>query len=98
MSREEGSLTIKVFTLKSCPNCPKAKEVARRVAERLGVSLVEVDLGTPEGMVEGLIHQIMSTPSIVVGDRVVARGRVISEEELEAEVKKRLRFLEEFRY
>lgn len=83
-------LTIKVFTLKNCPRCPNAKRIAKKVAEKLGVEYVEIDLETPEGQIEGLMNQVMSTPSIALDEDVIARGRVLSELELEKEVKKRL--------
>lgn len=83
-------LTVKVFTLKNCPRCPNAKRIAQKVAERLGVGYVEIDLETPEGQIEGLMNQVMSTPSIALGEDVIARGRVLSELELEKEIKKRL--------
>ncbi len=84
-------LTIKVFTMKNCPRCPHAKRIAQKVAEKLGVEYVEVDLETPEGQIEGLMNQVMSTPSIALGDDVIARGTVLSELELENELKKRLK-------
>ena len=83
-------LTVRVFTLKNCPRCPNAKRIAQKVAEKLGVEYVEIDLETPEGQIEGLMNQVMSTPSIALDEDVIARGRVLSELELENEVKKRL--------
>jgi len=90
-SSKSQNLTIKVFTMKTCPNCPYAKKMAKKIAEKYGLELVEIDLGTPEGQIEGLMHQIMSTPSIALNDDVIVRGRLISEEDLEREVKKRLK-------
>jgi len=83
-------LELKIFTLKTCPNCPQAKKIAREVAEEFNLKFVEVDMGTPEGQIEGLMYQIMSTPSIAIDNDVVARGKLISKKELMGEVKKRL--------
>jgi glutaredoxin len=83
-------MKIKVFTLPTCPNCPTAKKIAKEVAEELGVEFVEVDLSQSEGMLEGLMYQIMSTPSIVIDDDVIAKGRIVSKEELMKEAKERL--------
>ncbi|MFB0504381.1 MAG: thioredoxin family protein [Candidatus Bathyarchaeia archaeon] len=83
-------LTVKVFALKNCPRCPNAKRIAQKVAQKLGVAYVEIDLETPEGQIEGLMNQVMSTPSIALDEDVIARGRVLSELELEKEIKKRL--------
>lgn len=86
----KGSLTIKVFTLKTCPNCPMAKKIAREVAEKFRVEFIEIDVGTPEGQIEGLMYQIMSTPSIAIDNEVVARGEVLKKEELEKKVREKL--------
>jgi len=89
MSGKE-SLTIKVFTLKTCPNCPIAKKIGREVAEKFNVGFMEIDVGTPEGQIEGLMYQVMSTPGIAINDEVVARGAVLTREELEKKVREKL--------
>jgi glutaredoxin len=81
---------LKVFTLPTCTNCPAAKRLSQEVAEKYGLDYLEVDISTPDGQLDGLMHQIMSTPSIAIDDEVVARGRALSREELETEVRKRL--------
>jgi len=81
---------LKVFVMKTCPNCPEAKRIAKEVAGELGLEYVEVDLGTPEGRVEGLMHQVVSTPSIALGDEVIVRGRLIPKEELVEEIRRRM--------
>lgn len=84
-------MKLRVFTLPTCRNCPAAKKVSQEVAAKYGLNYSEVDLSTPEGQLDGLMLQIMSTPSIAVGDEVIFRGRLPSREELENEVKERLR-------
>jgi len=91
MSRKEP-LTIKVFTLKTCPNCPRAKKIALEVAEKFNVGFMEIDVGTPEGQIEGLMYQIMSTPSIAIDEEVLARGEVPMKEELEKKVREKLEY------
>lgn len=76
--------------MKTCPNCPAAKQLAKDVAGKFNVAYKEVDISTPDGEIEGLMYQIMSTPSIAIDDDVIARGKLISQEELEGEVRKRL--------
>ncbi len=83
-------MKLKVFTLPTCTNCPAAKRVSQEVAQKHGLEYVEVDISTPDGQLEGLMHQVMSTPSISIDDEVVARGKLLSREELESEVRKRL--------
>ncbi|MEM2917170.1 MAG: thioredoxin family protein [Candidatus Bathyarchaeia archaeon] len=84
-------MELKVFTMKTCPNCPAAKKIAQEVAQKYGAKFVEVDIGTPEGQIEGLMYQVMSTPSIAIDKDVIARGKLVAKEELEEEVKKRLK-------
>lgn len=84
------AMELKVFTMKTCPNCPAAKQLAKEVASKYNVGYREIDISTPDGEIEGLMYQIMSTPSIAIDDDVIARGKLISQEELENEVRKRL--------
>lgn len=83
-------MEIKVFTLPTCPTCPFAKKIAAQTAQKFNVGYREIDLNSREGQREGRKYQIMSTPSIVIDDEVLARGKLISAKELENEVKKRL--------
>jgi len=83
-------MELKVFTLPTCPKCPEAKRIAQEVSAKLGVKCIEIDLTTSEGGLDGLMYQIMSAPSIALDDEVLVRGRVLSQEELENEIKKRL--------
>ena len=83
-------MKLKVFTLPTCTNCPAAKRLSQEVAKKYGLDYVEVDISTSDGQLDGLMHQIMSTPSIALDDEVVARGRALSREELDTEVRKRL--------
>lgn len=83
-------MDLKVFTLPKCVNCPPIKKISQEVAQKFGLKYREVDISTPEGQLDGLMHQIMSTPSIAIDNEVIARGKLLSREELEAEVRKRL--------
>lgn len=82
---------LKVFTLPNCPNCPAAKKIVEEVARKHGVAYREIDIGTPDGQLEGLMYQVTSTPSIAIDDEVIARGKVISIDELEEALKRKLR-------
>ncbi len=83
-------MKLKVFTLPACPDCPTAKKIAMIVADRYKLEFCEIDISSPDGQLEGLMHQIMSAPSVVIDENVVSRGNLISMEELDAEVRKRL--------
>ena len=82
-------IEVKVFG--STPPCAKCKEVekrARKVAEKYPgkVEVTKFDALAEEGDKYG----VMLTPTVVINDRVVATGKVISEDELEKTIKKEL--------
>jgi glutaredoxin len=81
---------LKVFTLPNCPNCPAAKKIVEEVSRKYGVAYREIDIGTPDGQLEGLMYQVTSTPSIAIDDEVIARGKVIPINELEEALKRKL--------
>ena len=83
-------MELKVFTLPTCKNCPVAKMISQEIAQKFGLKYAEVDISTPDGQLDGLMYQIMSTPSIAIDDEVITRGKLLSQEELETEVRKRL--------
>jgi len=73
-----------LFTKNDCPNCPQAKKVVGDVAAEMGdrMTVKEFDLDDEEDLLTALQHQIMSTPSIVIGERLICVGRAPSREEL----------------
>lgn len=83
-------MELKVFTLPTCPTCPIAKSIASEIAQKFGIAFREVNMATDEGLSEGLAHEIRSTPSIAIDEEVVVRGRLISKEKLEEEIKNRI--------
>ncbi len=83
-------MELKVFTLPTCKNCPAAKKISQEIAQKYELKFIEVDISTPDGQLDGLMHQIMSTPSIAIDNEVITRGKLLSREELENEVRKRL--------
>ena len=78
---------IIVFVQPNCPKCPLAKTIVRRVAEKVNVEVKEIDVSTPDGEIEALMYNVCSTPSIAIGEEVLWRGEVPSEEELEEAVR-----------
>jgi glutaredoxin len=83
-------MELKVFTLPTCSVCSLAKSIASEVAQKYGIGYREVDMATKEGLSEGNTLQIMASPTIAIDEEVIVRGRLISKEKLEEEVKKRL--------
>ncbi|UCE96429.1 MAG: thioredoxin family protein [Candidatus Bathyarchaeota archaeon] len=83
-------MELRVFTLPTCKDCPAAKKISQEIAQKYKLNYIEVDISTVDGQLEGLMHQIMSTPSIAIDGEVIARGKLLSQEELETEIRKRL--------
>lgn len=80
---------IKVFgTTPPCAKCKQAEEAAKRAAQEFGdqVSVKKLDAMSAEGDK----YQVMVTPTVVVGDRVVAVGKVVPASELVDAIKKEL--------
>jgi predicted thioredoxin/glutaredoxin len=64
---------INIFTKKNCPNCPKAKALGEEL-KKMGKNVEFFDVETPEGLAEALMHNVLSTPSVIIsqGVKVVA--------------------------
>ena len=66
---------IKLLTSQTCPYCPQAREVLRRLTkERKDVMVIELPVDTEQGMREALKYGIRSVPSVIINDRFVIRG------------------------
>ena len=82
-------LQIKVFgTTPPCANCKRAEREARKAAEQFSgkVEVVHLDALGPEAQQYGL----MVTPVIVVGEEVVATGKVLPAARLAPIIEKHL--------
>lgn len=67
---------INVLKTKMCPHCPKASELARRVAQRIGNGTVvkETFLDTPEGGKVAMKYRVMTVPAIVINNKLKFMG------------------------
>jgi thiol-disulfide isomerase/thioredoxin len=82
-------LQIKVFgTTPPCANCKRAEREALKAAEKFPgqVQVVHLDALGPEAQQYGL----MVTPVVVVGEEVVARGKVLPAPQLVPIIEKQL--------
>ena len=62
---------IKLLTSPTCPYCPKAREVVKRLAEsEKDVIAMELDVTTEEGLKEALKFGIRAVPAIIINDLV----------------------------
>ena len=60
-----NTMKVKIFTQTSCPNCPQAKELGTELLSQ-GINVEFYDVKTSEGLTESLMHNILSTPSIII--------------------------------
>jgi thiol-disulfide isomerase/thioredoxin len=82
-------LTIKVFgTTPPCAKCKRAEREAQAAAERFPgqVEVVKLDALGPEAEAYGM----MVTPTTVIGDEVVASGKVLMADQLASLVASKL--------
>jgi len=82
-------LQIKVFgTTPPCANCKRAEREALKAAEKFPgqVEVVHLDALGPEAQQYGL----MITPVVVVGEEVIATGKVVPAPQLVPIIEKRL--------
>jgi thiol-disulfide isomerase/thioredoxin len=81
-------IQVKVFgTTPPCARCKEMERRAKNVATKYsGVEVAKFDALSEEGDKYG----IMSTPTLVINNRVVAVGKLLSEEEIEKYIAKGL--------
>ena len=82
---------IKVKVFGATPPCAKCKEVekrASRVAEKYPgrVEVTKLDAISEEGQK----YNVMFTPTVVINNKVIASGEVISEGDLEKAIQKEM--------
>jgi small redox-active disulfide protein 2 len=71
-------LTIKILGT-GCPNCKKLEAVARTAVDMTGVQAEFIKVTE---MPEILAYDILSTPGLVVNEKVVSSGRIPSPAEI----------------
>ncbi|GFP23229.1 hypothetical protein HKBW3S09_00696 [Candidatus Hakubella thermalkaliphila] len=60
-------MVVKVFWQERCPNCPQAKALGERLEEE-GLQVEYWDVKMVSGLSEAILHDVMSTPSVVLVD------------------------------
>ena len=82
-------IIVKVFG--ATPPCAKCKEVEKRANKVASKYPGQVEVTKLEAISEeGSKYNVLFTPTVVINDKVVASGEVISESELEKAIKKEM--------
>jgi len=76
-------LNIKILG-SGCPNCKRLEEIARKTVDSVGVTAEFEKVTDFQKIIE---YNIMSTPGLVINEKVVSFGRIPSEVEIQAWVK-----------
>ncbi len=58
-------MEIKIFWKEGCPNCPEAKKIGNILKDE-GHNVAFHDIESLNGLTEATIHNVMSTPSIII--------------------------------
>ena len=75
--------TIKILGT-GCPNCKRTEAVVKTVAEELKI---DVNIVKVEDIQDIMAYDIMSTPAVVIDEKVVIKGRVPSFDEIKTLLK-----------
>jgi len=68
-------ITIKLLTSPTCPYCPRAREVVKRLTEEeRDIIALELSVTTDEGLREAMRFGISGVPAIIINDRDVLLG------------------------
>lgn len=60
-------MQVKIFTKKTCPKCPAAKELSLELGKK-GQNVSLYDLEDPDGLAEAAMYNVMATPTIIITD------------------------------
>jgi small redox-active disulfide protein 2 len=75
---EDVMVTIKILGT-GCPNCKKVEEISRRAAGGLSLEAEFIKVTDYSRITE---YPILSTPGLVINEKVVCSGRIPSEAEV----------------
>lgn len=62
-----------------CPNCKKLESNAKKAVKELGV---DADIKKVQDIKDIMSYGVMSTPALVVDEKVISKGKVLSKNEI----------------
>jgi small redox-active disulfide protein 2 len=74
----ETMLTIKVLG-SGCANCKRVEQIARKVVEEMSL---EAEVIKVTDYTDIMAYNVLSTPGLVVNEKLVSAGRIPSEAEI----------------
>ncbi|MFA5333988.1 MAG: thioredoxin family protein [Candidatus Nanoarchaeia archaeon] len=80
-------MKIKIFTQPNCPNCPAAKILGQELLKE-GADVEFYDIKTPQGLTESIMHNVLSTPSVLILNNEEVIAEFLSQAPKIEEVKK----------
>lgn len=70
--------------------CPKCKTLERLTTEVVNENNFEAEIGKVEDIMQIMNYGVMSTPALVVNEKVIINGRVPSKEEIKKLIEKHI--------
>jgi len=81
-----AKLNIKVLG----PGCPKCKTLEKLTREVVSTNEFDAEVSKIEDIMEIMKYNIISTPALVINDKVVVKGMVPSANEIKKQIEKAL--------
>jgi small redox-active disulfide protein 2 len=75
---EGKTMEIKILGI-GCANCKRVESIARQVVEEMGVEATFTDVTDMQDIVS---YDIVTTPGLVINEKVVSSGRIPSKAEV----------------
>lgn len=70
MQAPKPATIIEVFTSPTCPHCPQALMMAKRLASQMeGVQVVEQSTATPQGMGKAAFYGVQAVPTVFINGK-----------------------------
>jgi small redox-active disulfide protein 2 len=78
LKEDKQNMEIKILGT-GCTKCKTLEEITRKVVKEYGI---EANIIKVEDIVEIMKYNIMTTPALVVNEKVVSKGRIPSVDEI----------------